>query len=358
MKVVFVLPSFHTNMFYALRALVAAGVEPVLVVRRASQAQLDGVRIIRPGADGLSLRSAGELLRREAPDLVVVRRTPGISRRIFLAALAQRRKIVSYDQQPYLMPAGWRSLTGRLTSPFRTPRFTPVHGLPDALGAPDPAASYLPFPVESLEQGARRVWAPGGRTRIICVAKLGQPRKNHFVLIEALEQLADRFDFSLTFVGITIDAKGFDDSYLSRLRNYPEQGPIGERVSVLEEVPFDAMRGLYLEHDLCVLPSHDEPLGTAPLEAMGMGCAAIVTTECGSAGYLLGAERAGKPCGHIVEAGDRAALAGLLETILKDRHLLETYGRNALAWTREEFCEPVFARRFRNMAARAGVKRP
>lgn len=356
MKVVFVLPSFHTNLFYGLRGLVGAGVEPVLVVQRSGLAELEGVRIIQPRGSKLSVREAAELLRREAPDLVVVRRTSGISRRMFLAASAQRRKVLIYDQRPYLMPAGLRSFNGRLTAPFRIPRITPVHGLPENSGERDPAAFYLPFPVESLEEGAQRVWAPGGRTRILCVAKLGQPRKNHFVLIEALERLASRYDFSVTFVGITVDARGFDDSYLSRLRGYPEEGPMGRRVRVLEEYPFAKMRELYLEHDICVLPSNDEPLGTAPIEAMGMGCAAIVSSECGSAGYLLGAERAGIPAGYIIPAGDHEVLGQTLEMILKDSRLLEVLGGNALAWTREEFGEAVFADRFKKVAARIGVR--
>ncbi len=354
MKIVFVLPSFHTNLYFALRALLSAGIEVTLVVRRNGLGKLDGVKEIVED-DSISWNRAWETLNRENPDLVVVRRTPGISRRILLAAMAQGRKVVRYDQHPLLFPDGLGPRLRNLIAPFRTRRFTPVPGLSGKGMKPDPTATYLPFPVAILTEDQNRRYAPEGTLRILCVGKLGQPRKNHFVVLEALEQLADRFDFTATFVGVTGRAKGFDMDYLSRLLDYPSHGPIGERIKVFEGVPFEAMRQSYLDHDLCILPSHDEPFGTAPLEAMGMGAATIISDECGSAGYLDAAALAGFECGYIVPAGDCASLRDRLEFILAHPGQVISLGRSALDWTRRELAEDLFAQRFLRMAARAGV---
>lgn len=351
MKIVFVLPSFHTNLYGALRALLAAGAEVTLIVRRAGLGKLEGVKEVFLGKT-ISWPGAWEILRREKPDLVVIRRTPGLSRRIMLCALMQRRKVVQYDQQPFLQPDGVQSWLRRLTAPFRLRRFTPVPGLRGEGSRPDPAAIYLPFPFEALPAHRSRSYAPDGRLRILCVGKLGQPRKNHFVVLKALEELADRFDFVATFIGVTGQAKGFDRDYLARMLDYPANGRIGDRVKVIEGIPFEEMRRLYMEHDLCILPSHDEPFGAAPLEAIAMGSAAIISDECGSAGYLEAAAQAGFECGYIVQAGDSAALRDRLEPILANRDLAQSLGRSALDWARKELTEDLFAKRFLRMAAK------
>jgi glycosyltransferase involved in cell wall biosynthesis len=115
------------------------------------------------------------------------------------------------------------------------------------------------------------------------------------------------------------------------------------------------MTELDARHDLCVLPSSREPLGTAPLEAMGQGCAALVSTECGSAWYVQSAIDAGLPCGEVFPAGDVEALAAALRRTVSPPDRLATLGANALTWARREFGEERFAERFLGMATRLGA---
>ena len=46
------------------------------------------------------------------------------------------------------------------------------------------------------------------------------------------------------------------------------------------------MPEVYAAHDICILPSFAEPLGTSPVEAMAYGTVPIISAQCGSAGYL------------------------------------------------------------------------
>ncbi|MFP4126526.1 MAG: glycosyltransferase family 4 protein [Alphaproteobacteria bacterium] len=356
MRVLFVLPRFHTNLHYALTALVRCGVEAVLLVREGGRGGVDGVRIIEAPRARLELAEARHVVDAERPDLVVIRKTRGLARPMHLAALWRGVATIGYDQRPLLSPRpplhGVRGLfAGR---PRR--RFTPVHGLPRRHSCPDPTASYVPFPVATPQDATARSWAPGGVVRFLCVAKLAEARKNHRLLIRALERLADEAAFTLTLVGSASLAIGAPDPELVRwLRAYPRTGAIGHRVRLLEDIPFARMGDLYAGHDVCVLPSSSEPLGTAPLEAMGHGCAALVSDQCGSAWYVAGAAEAGLPCGAVFPADDEAGLIEALRPIVASPERLAALGGNAARWTRQEFAEEVFARRFLALAARLGV---
>ena len=64
----------------------------------------------------------------------------------------------------------------------------------------------------------------------------------------------------------------------------------------------DALRNLYQESDVYVLPSHEEGLARSVLEAMASGLAVIVTRETGTGDIVKPGED-----GWIVEAGDERA---------------------------------------------------
>ena len=355
MRVVFVVPWFHTNLYFALRALLRHDVQPTLVVRYHAKTRLDGVRV-RDIAPPVSVAAATRVLRDEAPDLVVIRKTKGVSAAFHRAALLQRRPMVGYDQRPLWRP---RPAGHRLRALFKgrpARRFTPVHGLPVQERRLDPSATYLPFPVQGAAMDADRSWVPDGIVRVLCVGRLVESRKNQHGLLQALEALASDVDFRVTLVGGTQVVKGVSEpAHLDRLRRYAERGPLADRVTLREDASFEEMPAIYAAHDLCVLPSLSEPLGTAPLEAMAYGCAAVVSATCGSAWYVEGSREAGLPCGEVVPTGDQAALTATLRGLMTRPGELSRLGTNALTWTRREFGEDRFADRFLAMAASLGA---
>jgi glycosyltransferase involved in cell wall biosynthesis len=191
-----------------------------------------------------------------------------------------------------------------------------------------------------------REYAPGGTVRILCVAKLTEERKNHFLLVRALEPLAADFDFEVTFVGgSTQHIKNSRLDVLEALQDYATNGPMAPRVSIRKDVAFVEMNEIYRNHDICVLPSRAEPLGTAPLEAMAQGCAAIISSDSGSAYYVQSSIEAGRPCGAIFATNDPTALRDVLANLISDMDELRKYGHNAVKWTRSEFSPSLFSER-------------
>jgi glycosyltransferase involved in cell wall biosynthesis len=179
--------------------------------------------------------------------------------------------------------------------------------------------------------------------RILCVAKLAQRRKNQFLLLRALELLASEADFRVTFVGSsTLNTRYPDPAHFRALQEYAIRGSLSERVTIQTDVPFAEMPSIYRSHDICVLPSREEPLGTAPLEAMAQGCAAIISSDSGSAYYVKSAELAGLPCGDVFATNDETALRLALAGILKNPCKIAQLGQNAVQWTRQEFSEEKF----------------
>lgn len=353
MKVLFVVPRFHTNLAVAVRALLEDGVEVAVVTGRPDVPEGEGMPEPVVFHDGATLSAARALLRARRPDAVIIRKTPGVSQPFALAATLAGIRTLGYDQRPANAPRGRLAvLSGALRGrPIR--RMTPNAGLPGA-GPPDPFATWLPFPVDI------RAGPPPpreGPARILMVGKLAEARKRHFLLIEAAERLARAHDVRLTIVGSgRLDIGAPDTAHAERIRAYARTGALGDRFTLVEDVPFTGMAALYRAHDICALPSTREPFGISPLEAMGQGAAAVVSTDNGATGTIARGIAAGHPCGAVFADGDGAALEAALLPLVADRAALETARRAAWEWAREILSPARFARNFRAFVAEAGRK--
>ena len=147
----------------------------------------------------------------------------------------------------------------------------------------DRAAHYLPWPVDvvSLPQTVYRDPA-ALPVRVLCVGKLAQTRKRQDALIKALVPLAGQVE--LTLSGATDrNISGADEAHFAALQDAAARY---DWVTIRENVPFEDMPALFASHHICVLPSSNEPLGVAPLEAMAYGTIPVIAQDAGSAGYL------------------------------------------------------------------------
>jgi glycosyltransferase involved in cell wall biosynthesis len=350
MDIVFVVPSYHTNLYFALKALTENGhrIHLICSKSRRNSPEFLATHTIVNHRD-VTYARAWHILRNLNPSIVVIRKTRPLSTYIYRASVTQRRKIIGYDQRPYLHPRPLGKVLHGMLSSRPSRRFTPVYGVPEA-GRPDTRATYIPFPVNSISEHTNRDYAPDGEIRILCVAKLAQKRKNHFLLLRALEPLATTYNFRITFVGSsTLDTRNPDPATYYALQRYITCGYLSERTVVRQDVPFEDMPVIYRTHDICVLPSRAEPLGTAPLEAMAHGCAVIVSSDAGSAYYVMSGENAGLTCGALFESDNEIALRNELIEVMSDHAKLRRLGQNAAEWTRREFSPDVFVKRFNSL---------
>ena len=165
-------------------------------------------------------------------------------------------------------------------------------------------SGVLPMPVDSaLFQPAIGRVAPG---RIGCSGRFSDPRKNIGLLLQAVAH-ARRLG-----VPVTVDIVGERDSGF--LQPELERNGIADVVSVHPYLPSNQLPQLLQQLDVFVVPSYQEGLCIAALEAMACGCP-VVSTRCGGpeeyvvdgeTGYLVDANPVamGEAIGRVV--GDRA----------------------------------------------------
>jgi len=289
MKILFVVPRFHTNLSAAVDGLVAAGVEVSIVCCRSEliedHSRIEPLVISREGASWIAI---ARLLNDISPDMIVLRYSKGVSWKVFWLARLNNMPMLGYQQRPVNSPRGMLRLAYETVwqgLPIR--RFSPVRGLKQNGLRDDRHARYIPLPVPQAAHDAERTVYIDGPLRIICVAKITQPRKRHMLLLDAIEKLVEQHDCSLTLIGAdTKTVSGFSKAKFEQFMDRVQSGPLNSRISLMVNVAPHDMAEHYLNHHVCVLPSDNEPLGTSPLEAMAFGTVPLTSTATGSAGTI------------------------------------------------------------------------
>ncbi len=143
--------------------------------------------------------------------------------------------------------------------------------------------------------------------------------KGIFELLEAFRRVRDAHPFvTLTVAG---GGRHFDD-----LQSRIEREDLADAVSLLGWVPHDQMVNLFGAHDVFVLPSHQEGLPNALLEAMAAGLP-VVATRVGS---IPDAVTHGHD-GLLIEVGDVEGLTASIQQLVSDTERTRAMGRSARA---------------------------
>lgn len=162
---------------------------------------------------------------------------------------------------------------------------------------------------------------PTPRLRIVHVGKLDQRRKNHILMLEVFRRLSDEFEVELVLAG---QLRGVNE-HTREMLDYIVNHGLEQRVSVVANVPNQAVRGLFKDADVFVLNSYDEPCAYSFIEAMSVGTPVVVTADNGSSEYITDGEH-----GLIVDPRDGNALYDALQSLLaspKRREKLAAHGR-------------------------------
>ncbi|MCK0167531.1 glycosyltransferase family 4 protein [Jannaschia sp. S6380] len=285
--ILFIVPRFHTNLWFATRALVEAGHD--VEIAAATVADGEDHSFVAPTDIGTTPDAAvvAELMHRVSPELVIVRGDEDLLQNVARAGRRIGARVLSYNLRPMTRVTPVMRRIKNLWQGRPRRRITPVPGL-DARARRDPTAFHVPFPVAALPHTATARDADGG-PRILCVGKIAQRRKNQHLLIDALRPLASAGrPFRLTLIGSSDRAiNGLDDDHSEALRAAARDEPW---IDLHQDIPFERMADLYAAHDICVLPSVGEPLGAAPLEGMPYGTIPVVSTQAGAAGLIVDGE--------------------------------------------------------------------
>lgn len=146
----------------------------------------------------------------------------------------------------------------------------------EMINAADPRVSvtYVPNGVDLTRFQPGTPAPDAGPLRIICVARLIE-RKGQHHLIEAVKQLADDgVDVTLDLVG-TGDAQPANEALAQRLG-------VSSRVRFVGYVPREQIAQHFANAHVFALPSYNEGMAIAALEAMGAGLPVVLTRTGGT----------------------------------------------------------------------------
>jgi glycosyltransferase involved in cell wall biosynthesis len=135
-------------------------------------------------------------------------------------------------------------------------------------------------------------------------------RKGQDVFLEAAGKLLERVpDAHFVIVGARFSRKAESRQYEDRLHRLADLPPLAGRVRFLGYC--SDVGAVLSDLDLFVVPSRQEPLSRALLEAMAVGVATIATDVGGNAEILDGGR-----CGCLIPPGDPIAMAECMAAVL------------------------------------------
>ncbi len=217
--------------------------------------------------------------------------------------------------------------------------------------APDVPVTLIPNGVDLSAFAAPPPVPQAGPFKIICVARLIE-RKGQHHLIRAVKHLTDEG------LDVTLDLVGTGDA-LADYQALAQALGIAERVNFVGYVPREEIPRYYLGAHVFVLPSFNEGMALAALEALAAGLPLVLTRTGGTEELVQ--EHVN---GLTFEWGDVAALTAHLKQLVLDRTLAERMGRlsrsRAIAYSWDRIAaryRQLFAEQIGASAARRGSGR-
>lgn len=231
-----------------------------------------------------SLLKIRKIVKRFAPDVMIIRERSVYSIFTSLACRGLRIPMILYNQSPLWEDEIKNDLPHRIVrSLLPSIRITPVMGTKGEGKVKEEGAVFVPFVMEPVLPPDKKEWFQGGRINILCVGKY-EERKNILMLLEILADLAEQYNLSLTVAGECADH--FEREYKEKLERFIAEHGLSERVDLLENVAHEDMEKLYAGADLFVLPSTREPASISQLEAMAFSVPAICSDTNGTSCYI------------------------------------------------------------------------
>ncbi len=169
--------------------------------------------------------------------------------------------------------------------------------------------------------------------RLVCVGRLIERKGQHHLLHAFARLPAETRNRCRLVLAGTGDAE-------AGLRVCADQLDLANHVTFLGYVPREAMPEVYTQADIFVLPSQNEGMSMALLEAMASGLPVVVTDTGGSSELVHSGVN-----GFVIPWGDVPMLTEALDRLVQDQLLRTAMGR-ASRVTAERFSWPTITREY------------
>ncbi len=151
--------------------------------------------------------------------------------------------------------------------------------------------------------------------RILCVARHTK-HKGHFDLLKAVKTLTDE--------GLNVDVDLIGDGQIfEKNKNIASQMGIINRVHFIGALPRDRIIQYYNDAHVFVLPSYNEGMSNAILEAMAAGLPILTTKNCSDELVQH------KVNGYLFQWQDTSKLTSYLKALIKNHSLINSMGQSS-----------------------------
>lgn len=362
MKILFVAPRFHTNYCQMVKTLKEKGHTINFHVANCGFTEdYSYIKPVRYNQSKLSLlfeRHFGKrkknfpnyfpnpvtywkAIKNIEPDLVIIRdpfKVFSILAAIF--ALLLRAKIIFYTQEALYR---YRSKKTKIKQTgimrlFKAAWITPIIGREGEGKDKLNNMYYIPLPI-CLKSTSCYKRDFTQELKLLMVGKYHQDRKNHLLLIQAVNTLKWKHKFLLTIIGECIGEQQVK-RYIQLSETIQELG-LSNIIYLRKNVPFSEMDEIYASHHIFVLPAKEEPFGVSVLEALGCGLPAICTDTNGAQYNIRNGEN-----GYVIKSNSLQELTETLEKLVSDKKRVKQMSESSFNYAQNNLSGEVFYLKF------------
>lgn len=364
MRVLYVAPRFHPNQIPVVKGWIETGSEVMFVSQ--FEGTLENHEAFRPLILGYSklfelwmkiyrkvfcrneknvtkefnfrtkagfapLGSAGKIIKKFRPNVVIVREYAVYNVSFVRACRREKIPCILYNQSPlWTETDGKKRILKKIALKcFPGYRMTPVLGRQGDGRKKDRNTMYVPFVMERHFSPEEKEHFSEGKIRVLCVGRY-EERKNLLLLVEALSGLIPRYNLHLTIAGERCDEAQND--YYNQLKEKIRALRLDTAIELIDNLNTDQVYELYRKADLFILPSTRERASVSQLEAMSCSLPVICSDTNGTCCYVENGIN-----GCLFQDNSAADLQEKTEQIVKNRDTLLEMGRASYRLTEEKY---------------------
>ncbi|NLL77138.1 MAG: glycosyltransferase family 4 protein [Clostridiales bacterium] len=178
---------------------------------------------------------------------------------------------------------------------------------------------FAPFLMEPRVSPENKTYFKDDRINIFCIGKY-QQRKNHFLMVQAVEELLDKYNLHLAIAGEV--SNDFHEEYYASLEKYIMEHHLQDKVTLLKNLGKEQVFAQYEQADVYVVPSTAEPASITVIEAMAFSIPSISGSDNGTASYIDEGVN-----GYVFKDNDKEDLKKKLEMIVCDKDNIPLMGK-------------------------------
>lgn len=264
------------------------------------------------------------------PDVVILRERSVYSIFAYIICRLKKYPSILYNQSPLWEREIKNDLAHKLVKKLSPEvRITPVYGDEKINKYKEDKAYFVPFVIEPKLSYREKKYLKGEKLHIFAIGKY-EKRKNHLMLIDIFERLAERYDAQLVLAGEC--STKYHKEYYAEVEKSIKDKKIESRVKILVNLSREQVEEEYRKADIFVIPSTKEPASISQLEAMAFSLPVICSDTNGTACYVENGKN-----GYLFKDNDGADLEAKIEEVVSNEAKLRRMGEESYRMVKEKY---------------------